>query len=151
MKNPENISSLSGNLLEGLLRDLVEEETRESSFETRFTSVLQEIVRKMSPRGREILQKLIQQAAGDKGRLPGLYRYICTMALLSATGQSYAPLRVPDKVIDFFVGHGDMPGCLVHCDVCRKCGAMVPFLNYYRENRLLRPFETCPVCGKKLI
>ncbi len=150
MKNLENMSSLSGNLLEGLLRDLEEEEVQESSFERRFTGALGEIISKMSPRGREIMQMLIHQTAEDtQGRLPGLYRHISTMALLASTGQSSAPLRVPDEIIEFFQEHSDRPGCLIHTDTCRGCGAMVPFLNYYRENRLLRPFEACPFCGRK--
>ncbi len=151
MNNPENIRSLSGNLLDDLLRDLAEEETQENSFESRFSAALQEILMRMSPRGREIMQELIVQTAEDtQGRLPGLYRHICTMALLSASGQSSAPLRLPNSVVDFYLEHGDRPGSLIHTDTCRRCGAMVPFFNFFRENRLVRPFDVCPVCRNKM-
>lgn len=150
MKSIDSEQTLGQNLFDDLLRDLEEEEVQESSFESRFTGALSEIIRRMSPRGREILKKLLGTDPGSHRKLPGLYKHVADLALLSASGQSDAPLRVPDKVIDFFIEHGDMPGCLVHCDVCRKCGAMVPFFNFFRENRLVRPFDVCPVCRNKM-
>jgi len=146
-----SIGSKTCGLLGQLLESLKEQETEESSFERRFTGALGEIISKMSPRGREIMQMLIQQAAEEThGRLPGLYRYLCDVCLLHASGQSSAPLQVPDVIIDFFQEHSDRPGCLIHCDVCRGCGSLVPFLNLFRENKLVRHFDVCPACGRRL-
>lgn len=110
-------------------------------------SAQQKIIRNMSPKGKAILQKLLLAADSDRATL---YSYVCHLSLLAALGQFSGPLKVPDEIAVFFAENDGRPGTLIHLDTCRSCGCLIPFLNYFKENRMLRYFETCPACGREM-